>query len=191
MIMRILENETYTGTRIYNKTWSRLKQKIRKNPTQEWVRAENAFEAIIDPQAFRIAQERLYWSMASRRNHGLRRVKQTERSLKAYVKELTSDFNNDRQFTIQQNLPLAYGLTYYEEGMAKRCFVIDENMRKHSEVLGISVNMFAKDKIDATFAIPTTSFGVGGYMIVDDEHEAKIDMSDARDKVYQLCEAIN
>jgi len=55
-VRAILENELYAGTMVYNKTTQRLKSPSRSNPKGEWIRAENAFPAIIDRTIFDSAQ---------------------------------------------------------------------------------------------------------------------------------------
>jgi len=52
----LLTNELYTGTMVYNKTTQRLKSRSRHNPKDEWIRAENAFPAIVDRKMFDAAQ---------------------------------------------------------------------------------------------------------------------------------------
>lgn len=56
-VRSILENELYAGTMVYNKTTQRLKSPSRNNPKGEWIRAENAFPAIIDRCIFDSAQK--------------------------------------------------------------------------------------------------------------------------------------
>jgi len=58
-VLYILQNETYTGKRIYNRTWSRLKQKSRKNKREDWVIVPNAFEAIVSEDVFQSAKQRI------------------------------------------------------------------------------------------------------------------------------------
>lgn len=55
-VQSILSNELYAGTMVYNKTTQRLKSPSRSNPRTEWVRAENAFPAIIERTVFDHAQ---------------------------------------------------------------------------------------------------------------------------------------
>jgi DNA invertase Pin-like site-specific DNA recombinase len=192
-VLRILSNETYTGTRIYNKTWHRLKQKSRKNPSGEWVRSRDAFEPIINRDLFQKTQERLYWLMFTRWKHGIYTVNQAERSLHQYVDGILTDYESDHRFEIIRNLPVIFSLTYYEESTAKRCFVITENMRKHSEVLAISVSMFVKHKIDAVFLLPIHTFGPGSYLVIDDVSAAqfKLEECNLKAKVLDMCETIH
>jgi hypothetical protein len=51
---------------------------------------------------------------------------------------------------------------------AKRCFLIEERHRMYDEILCISLDMFVKDKIDATYKLPTKLFGIGDYVVVQD-----------------------
>jgi DNA invertase Pin-like site-specific DNA recombinase len=193
-IIRILSNETYTGTKLYNKTWRRLKQKQRKNPVEEWIRCVDAFEAIISSETFKITQERLYWMMPSHWKHGVYRINQTKRSLQDYVTELIEGYDEDRRYWVIKKLPVTFGLTYYHEGIGRRCFRITEEMRRYKEVIGISVNMFVRDKVDAVFALPTSEFGLGEYFVVQDNDKQaatlKVNGEEAKEKVLALCETI-
>jgi len=56
-VRNILTNEQYIGTIVYNKTWSRLKRPSKRNPYDDWIRTENAFESIVDRKLFYRAQE--------------------------------------------------------------------------------------------------------------------------------------
>lgn len=58
IILRILKDETYTGTLVQGKQY-KLNYKLQKNvtrPTGEWVRCANTHEAIISPQDFETIQ---------------------------------------------------------------------------------------------------------------------------------------
>ncbi|MCX7008937.1 MAG: recombinase family protein, partial [Kiritimatiellaeota bacterium] len=59
-VQGILSNELYAGTMIYNKTTQRLKSPSHKNPKAEWIRAENAFTAIIARNVFDSAQAMIH-----------------------------------------------------------------------------------------------------------------------------------
>ena len=52
----VLTNEKYIGNNVYNRQSFKLKKKRVKNPPEEWVRKDNAFEAIIEPAYFLAAQ---------------------------------------------------------------------------------------------------------------------------------------
>lgn len=193
-VMRVLGNETYTGTRVYNKTWGRLKQKHRKNPAEEWVRCIDAFEAIVDRKTFETAQERMYWTMPSRWKHGIHKITQTQVAMQNYAAELLKDFDDDRRYFALKRLPVTFGLTYYREGVAQRCFRITEEMRRHKEIIGVSVNMFIKDKVDAIFSLPTNQFGVGDFLVIKDSDKIVADYllegDTTADKLVSLCDAL-
>ena len=55
-IHQILTNEKYIGNNIYNKTSSKLKSRLVKNPKNEWVRCDKAYKPIISKKKYK-AQE--------------------------------------------------------------------------------------------------------------------------------------
>jgi DNA invertase Pin-like site-specific DNA recombinase len=59
MIHNILSNEAYIGNAVYNRKSFRLKQVMKKNPPELWVRATGLFEPIVDKGIFLKAQELL------------------------------------------------------------------------------------------------------------------------------------
>ncbi|MDE7589547.1 recombinase family protein [Enterobacter bugandensis] len=56
-IHQILTNEKYIGNNIYNKTSSKLKSRLVKNPKNEWVRCDKAYKPIISKRKYNKAQE--------------------------------------------------------------------------------------------------------------------------------------
>lgn len=56
-IHQILTNEKYIGNNIYNKTSSKLKNRLVKNPKNEWVRCDKAYKPIISKKKYNKAQE--------------------------------------------------------------------------------------------------------------------------------------
>jgi DNA invertase Pin-like site-specific DNA recombinase len=59
MIHNILSNELYIGNSVYNRKSFRLKQVMKKNPPELWVRAVDLFEPIVDRSIFQKAQKLL------------------------------------------------------------------------------------------------------------------------------------
>jgi DNA invertase Pin-like site-specific DNA recombinase len=55
-VAKILSNETYTGSLIYNRSSTKLKQKRIENPRDMWVRRDEAFPPVIQPEVFAKAQ---------------------------------------------------------------------------------------------------------------------------------------
>ena len=56
-VAKILSNETYTGSLIYNRSSSKLKQRRIENPREMWIRRDEAFPPVISPELFAKAQE--------------------------------------------------------------------------------------------------------------------------------------
>lgn len=55
-VHEVLTNEKYIGNNIYNRRSFKLKMTHVKNPPNQWVRADNAFESIVEPAYFLAAQ---------------------------------------------------------------------------------------------------------------------------------------
>ena len=66
-VREVLVNELYIGTMVYNKTTQRLKSPSHKNPRAEWIRAENAFQPVVDRALFESAQARIREAEEQRR----------------------------------------------------------------------------------------------------------------------------
>lgn len=56
MVHQMLVNEKYIGHNVYNRISFKLKKKRVVNPPDMWVRAEGAFEAVVDPESFYMAR---------------------------------------------------------------------------------------------------------------------------------------
>jgi DNA invertase Pin-like site-specific DNA recombinase len=56
-VRRILVNELYVGTLVYNKTTQKLKTATRHNPKGEWVKTGSAFDPLIEQAIFDKAQQ--------------------------------------------------------------------------------------------------------------------------------------
>ena len=57
VVHRILTNEKYIGNNLYNRRSFKLKERRVANAPKDWVRAEGAFERIVEPEMFLRAQE--------------------------------------------------------------------------------------------------------------------------------------
>ncbi len=55
-VHQVLTNEKYIGNNVYNRVSFKLKKKRVVNAPDRWVRAEGAFEGIVDPEFFAAAQ---------------------------------------------------------------------------------------------------------------------------------------
>ena len=70
-LTKLLTNEHYLGHIIFNRSSAKLKTKIRANPPEMWIRSDNAFLPLVDPDLFQQAQEILR----------KRRLERSERSM--------------------------------------------------------------------------------------------------------------
>ena len=55
-VHQVLTNEKYIGNNVFNRRSFKLKQMRMVNPPEDWVRADRAFDAIVEPQRFFTAQ---------------------------------------------------------------------------------------------------------------------------------------
>lgn len=55
-VHQVLTNEKYIGNNVYNRRSFKLKKKRVENSPEMWLRADSAFEALVDPQLFFTAQ---------------------------------------------------------------------------------------------------------------------------------------
>jgi hypothetical protein len=56
-VHQVLTNEKYIGNNIYNRNSFKLKEKHVKNTPEHWIRADGAFEAIVEPRYYYTAQD--------------------------------------------------------------------------------------------------------------------------------------
>lgn len=56
-VREVLTNEKYIGNNVYHRTSFKLKQKHTRNPEDQWIRVEGAFEGIVDQTLFLQARE--------------------------------------------------------------------------------------------------------------------------------------
>src|SRR5271156_1636569 len=54
---QILTNEKYIGNNVYHRTSCKLKKKHVNNPPDKWIRADGAFEGVVEPELFWRARE--------------------------------------------------------------------------------------------------------------------------------------
>lgn len=190
-VVKVLSNERYAGTMVYNKTRKRLKSKLRSNPTTEWVRCENAFEGIISKSQFELAQECLYWLMPSRHRYGIYRINAARREFRRYLQGRIDELADDDKFKVLHEFPVSFGLTFYQKEQAKRCFLLEDRHRSHDEVLCIGLDMFAKDKIDRVYKLPAKLFGVGDYLVIPDSDASlnryRVDSDNAEVTIKAIC----
>lgn len=179
-IINILTNETYIGTRIYNKTWGRLKQKSHKNPRSKWVITRNAFPATIDENIFFEAQERLYWMFPSNWRKGINTIKKVKKNIRNDILKWLSEkgLPDLEAAGLINELPMIFSNQLEDGQISHCCFIIPESMRQYENVLAISVNMDSKTMIENFFLLPTQYFTRTNFLILSNDnklyHNSKI-----------------
>jgi len=171
-VMRILGNEAYIGTRIYNKTWHKLKQGHRRNPRNEWVVVPNAFPAIVEERVFVEAQQRLYWLVPTRWKKGIYAMRKAERALKQELHKLflAQGFSEQEEIDeICRVFPILYGVTFSPASNSSCwCFLLPSQMRRYRFVLGVGIAPNREDPIEKVFLIPTKEFGDNDFQILQE-----------------------
>ncbi|WP_223282405.1 recombinase family protein [Pseudomonas amygdali] len=56
-VHQVLTNEKYMGNNVYNKTSSKLRKRISRNPPDKWVRCDGAFQGVVSLEVFTCARE--------------------------------------------------------------------------------------------------------------------------------------
>jgi DNA invertase Pin-like site-specific DNA recombinase len=188
-IKRILGNEIYIGTRLYNKTSGKLKQKTANNPKEEWVIAREAFPAVVSSDIFWKAQERLFWTIPSRWRKGVFMVKKTKTFIEKEVKELfiKEGFTEDQADLQLKKFPLVYSVNFYEGNPAKKytIFAIEESVRNFDKVIAVSVALNKKEPIDNVFIIPIKAFNKYNYILFSEVDNCYGDYMIGPEKIYE------
>lgn len=195
-VIRILTNEAYAGTRVYNKTWHRLQQSSRRNPKSEWVRTPNAFTAIVDMQTFNKAQEFLYWQTPARWKKGVYLTNKAKEVALKEIKHLAKNqsITDEEVKSILQKFPIIFSVTSNTGSISQWCFVIPEKFRQYEWVLGTTVNLEQLNSLDEIFILPIQDFNSSNFLIVnkDDDKYTNylIDKSRIENKVLSVIKYI-
>lgn len=196
-VLHLLTNEIYTGTRIYNKTWGRLKQKHRRNPRSEWVIQPNAFDGIISPELFNAAQDRLYWLMPSKWQKGAYVVRKARRGLQTEITNLlmSKGMEIDDADMAVRKLPMAIGARFTVEGVANWCFTVKEYMKNYEYIIGVSVATDRHDPVDRFFWIPISTFDGTDYVVFSEKddcyHTSSIPSGEVQKRILSLLPTIH
>lgn len=170
-IVKILSNEVYTGTRIYNKTWNRLRQGKRNNPRSEWVIRPQSFPSVIDQEVFKMAQERLYWSSSGDWKSGILSIRRARYLIRSELSTLllNNNFLEDDIPRVLEKIPILISIASSESQNHQWCFLIPEAMRVYDYLIGVSIKQNNTKIIDRFFKVPTKDFGVGGVVVFSEK----------------------
>lgn len=168
-VIRVLTEEAYAGTRIYNKTKGRLKQKLRRNPRTDWVIVPDAFEAIINKELFRKAQERLYWLFPSNWRKGIRFINHAKKNIDKDLSRwlLEKGASHYEAGEVISGLPILFSVETEEKAGKQCCFLIPERFRTFEAVLGVSIIMQeSKGMVNEFFMLSSKDFTVTNFLII-------------------------
>lgn len=191
-IIKILTNEIYVGTRVYNKTWGRLKQKTVKNPRSEWVVVPDAFPATVDKKIFDTAQERLYWLVPRRWRKGVNAIKRARKTIEHDIVQWfrqrgLSEYEADE---IIYELPVVFSVKLDNQSTPQWCFVISEHVRKYDHVLALSIVLDRQNILDEIFMLSTEEFTSSNFLVFSQDDRiytnAKIESAEIEHKVTEL-----
>ena len=159
-VQGVLTNEKYIGNNLYNRRSFKLKKERVSNAPEDWIRAEGAFEPIVDPEMFFRAQEIIEFR---RRRYTddelLERLRQLY-NRKGYLSGVIIDEAEDLPSTnvFQRrfgSLFRAYELIGYTPDRDYRYVAINRELRRlHREIVSETVQEFER---------------LGGSMREDDE----------------------
>jgi len=176
-ILRILSNEVYIGSRVYNKTWNRLKQKSKRNPRSEWIICPNAFEATVSKEVFERAQQIL-------KNYFLPKPKGSSyitRKLRQVIRKdlhsllINRGMDEDRIDLMLRSFPVVFSTKFFRNGVPNWCFSISERMRNRESVLAVSIDLNKENYIDDVFCIPTEQFWLSNFLIFSQQEKSYAD----------------
>lgn len=174
-VIRILSNEVYAGTRIYNKTWNRLRQGKRKNPRSEWVIRPQAFPAIVDKNIFSRAQDKLYWYTLKQWKAGTRALNQAKNVVRRRLLDLVEqqEIKEDTFPLIFNYFPLVFsvGISVQKEAL-QWCFILPEHIRSYPNILALGIKTGSGEPIESVFLIPASEFSLNGARIVATDNKS-------------------
>ena len=119
----ILSNELYIGTMVYNKTTQKLQSKTKHNPKDQWIRTEDAFEAIVEEELFN----------------------QVQAILKVQEQERQRKYSDEDMLSKLKRLYEKYGIVSVKQISARKDMVSAATYSKHFLSLDMAFqNMFHK-----------------------------------------------
>ena len=171
-IIKILTNETYMGTRVYNKTWGRLKEQKRAVPSEQWVRCPDAHEALVDADIFHKAQERLFWLRPRARNRSASQLRAVKQYVWRFIDETSADQTDDKKLYVKRNLPVVFGASYSVNGVQRSCFYIPNEYQRYDNLIACQVDLRPNGAgLEKLYRINVDELGWTNYLIVQSDNE--------------------
>lgn len=196
-ILRILTNEVYVGTRVYNKTWNRLRQGKRNNPQSEWIIRPQSFAPIISRDLFEKTQKRIYWISPSAWKAGVFSIRRAHSIIRSEIFQLLfkNMFPQDDALFIVKKMPIVFSVASPNKNHNLQwCFVIPDEVRNYDFVIGVSIKPNQTKIIDQFFKIPATDLGISNIVMFSKKDEKysryKIDSQKLEADFLTLAESI-
>lgn len=191
-ITKILTNETYIGTRVYNKTWGKLKHKKRHNPQSDWVRCLNAHEALINMEVFHKAQERLYWLRPRTRSHISRSVLSTQTYVSRFIEQIITDFSDDQKHYIRRFMPVVFGASYILNERKRTCFYLPASKREYDVILACQVNTEEHlGLLRNVYCVEVADLKGASYVVIEEKSSVEpLDVEQLQTKILELVNKI-
>ncbi len=193
-ILRVLQNETYTGSRIYNKRWSRLKQKSRANPRSEWVTCDNAFPSVVSRETFNAVQKKLVrWQNA----HQLRTQKEVSAMHRRVHTALRESFfpahsSEDTVSYALQHFPIAFSVA--QHGQKSWCFSISEEMKSFDYFFLVALYRKDTEPMHHVLCMPTSMFCDKHYGIISEDEniftEGCVSEELLRERIHEIFQSL-
>ena len=144
-VHQVLTNEKYIGNNVYNRHSYKLKERHVNNPSEEWVRADSAFEAIVDQQLFFSAQG-MIWERNRRFSDEemldrLKRLLERQGYLSGVVIDETENMPSRGAYSSRfGSLVRAYSLVGFTPDRDYRYIEINRALRRmHAEVVAEAI----------------------------------------------------
>jgi DNA invertase Pin-like site-specific DNA recombinase len=174
-VIKILSNETYMGTRVYNKTWGRLKQPKRAVPSEKWVRSPNAHEALVDTDTFHKAQERLFWLRPRARNRSASQLRVVKEYVWRFIDETSADLTDDQKLYVKRSLPVVFASSYSVGGEQHSCFYIPNEYQRYDNLIACQVSLKPDGaELEKLYRIDVDELGWTNYKVIKAEDDTPI-----------------
>jgi hypothetical protein len=175
-ILCILKNETYIGTRIYNRVWKQLKAKKRRlNPRSEWIICPDAFPPTVQSKTFFAAQKRLRFLLPSLRYRGTRLIHIIERQLIIEMMQFIHEthFSKGPDRDSHTLFPFIFSIRGNRHSSHSQWnFVLPEPFRVFPAVIGVGLALDRHETVERFFFLPTADFGLYNVLAFS-EQEAR------------------
>lgn len=155
-VRQVLTNEKYIGNNIFNRMSFKLKMRRVKNPEEEWVRRNNAFEGIVEPSDFFMAKgifaQRCRKLSDEEMLQKLKELQEKKGYLSAMIIDEAEDMPSSAAYSGRfGGLVRAYQLIGFDPGRDYRYLEINRYLRElHHEAIEDTIHQLMEFGADIT-----------------------------------------